>query len=93
MHKGKARSNAGQMRHQGQIHDLLHGSGSQQGKAGLANRIDVRVITEDAQGMGGNGACGHVKHHGHQLAGNLVHIGDHQQESLRCGKGSGKCPR
>ena len=93
VHKGKARSNAGQMRHQGQIHHLLHGSGSQQGKSGLPHRIDVRVVTEYGKRMGCHGACRNVKHHGHQFSGNLVHVGDHQQQPLGGRKGGGKCPR
>ena len=40
--------------------------------------------------MGGHGTGGHMEHAGHQLTGQLVHIGDHEQQALRSGVGGGQ---
>ena len=40
--------------------------------------------------MIGQGAGAHVEHGGGQLAGDLVHVGDHQQQALGSGEGGGQ---
>jgi hypothetical protein len=50
---------------------------------------NVAVITEDVQGLGSNGTCRNIKHAGQLLRSDLVHVGDHQQQALRCGEGGG----
>ena len=52
--KGKAQPNAGQMGHQGQIHDFLHRGGSQKRKAAFPHRVHIGMIPENGQGMSGN---------------------------------------
>ena len=71
---------------QGHILRLLHGAGGQHGKAGLAAGHNVRLVAEDAQRVGSQGAGRYVEHAGQQLAGDLIHIGYHQQEALRGGE-------
>ena len=73
----------------GQVHDLLHAALSQHSKTGLTAGHDVAVVTEDVQGLGSNGTSRHIKHAGQLLCCDLVHIGDHQQQALRGGKGGG----
>ena len=48
------------------------------------------MIAEDGQGMISQGTGGNVEHARQQLAGDLVHVGDHQQQALGCGVGGGQ---
>ena len=73
-----------QMCHGGQIHSLLHAGRTQHGKACLVTGHNVTVIAEDAESMTGDGARRNVHNAGQQLTRNSVHIGDHQQKTLRC---------
>ena len=68
----------------------LHAVGAEHGEAGLAAGHDVGVIAEDRQGMGGEGSGRHVHDEGRQLAGDLVHVRDHQQQALRRGERRGE---
>ena len=88
--EGYTTLNGSQMGHRSQVHDLLGVGLGQHGKAGLAAGHDVLVIAEDVQGVGGQGTGGHVQDAGQQLAGDLVEVRDHQQQSLRGGVGGGQ---
>ncbi|KAF5044330.1 hypothetical protein DSECCO2_492900 [anaerobic digester metagenome] len=88
--EGDARFKGGQMGDQGQVHAFLHGTGSQHGETGLATGHDVLVVAEDGQGMGCHGARADMEDARKQFAGNLVHVGDHEQEALGTGKGGGQ---
>ena len=83
----------GQMRHGGEVHDLLHVALAQHGKAGLAAGHDVGVVAEDVQRLRGHGTGGDMEHGGQLLSRDLVHVGDHQQQTLgrgvRRGQGAG----
>ena len=48
------------------------------------------MIAEDGQGVIGQSPGGNVEHAGQQLAGDLIHVGDHQQQALGSGKGGGQ---
>ena len=89
--EGNVTLNGCQMSHGSQIHDLLHIVLAQHGEAGLTAGHDVGMIAEDVQRVAGHGTGRHVEHGGQQLAGDLVHIGDHQQQALRGGVGGGQC--
>ncbi|MNQ84615.1 hypothetical protein D3C85_997500 [compost metagenome] len=78
---------AGDLGDQGEVLRLLHVAGAEHGAAGLAHRHHVRVIAEDGQGMGRDGARRHVEHEGDELTRQLVEVGDHQQQALGRGKG------
>ena len=80
-----------QMRHRTQIHDLLGGGGRQHGKASAAHAHHVAVVAEDGQGVGRQGAGGDVEYARQHLTGDLIHIGDHQQQTLGRGIGGGQC--
>ena len=76
-----------QMCHRAQIHDLLRGGGRQHGKPGAAHAHHVAVVAEDGQGVGGQGAGGNMEYARQHFTGDLIHIGDHQQQAL----GRGVC--
>ena len=88
--EGHGRLDGGQMGDESQVHDLLDGGGGDHGKAGLPAGHDVALIAENGQGVGGQGAGGDVEHAGQQLAADLVHVGDHQQQALRGREGGGQ---
>ncbi len=74
------------LRDQRQVVGLLHRGRGEQREAGLANGHHVRVVAEDRQPLRRERAGGHVQHRRRQLAGDLVHVGDHQQQPLRSGE-------
>ena len=80
----------GKMRNKRKVHDFLHGRGSQHGKTGLAAAHDVAVIAKDRQGMRRERTGADMEHAGQELAGDLIHIRDHQQQALRRRKGRRK---
>ena len=80
----------GKMRNKRKVHDFLHGRGSQHGKTGLAAAHDVAVIAKDRQGMRRERTGADMEHAGQELAGDLIHIRDHQQQALRRREGRRK---
>ena len=74
----------------GQVLGFLDGTGGQHAETGLAAGHDVLVVTEDGEGVAGQGAGAHVEHGGQHFAGDLVHVGDHQEQTLGGGKGGSK---
>ena len=72
---------------------FLHGVGGQHGETGLTAGHHVGMIAEDGQRVIGQRTGGNVEHAGHQLAGDFVHVGDHQKKSLRGGEGGGQRAR
>ena len=87
MQEGNARLQRRGMRDQRQVHRLLHRVRRQQRKSGGTHRHRILVIAEDGQRLGGDRARGNVNDRAGQLARNLVHVGDHQQQALRRGEG------
>ena len=83
MEERHARTDGCQMRHAAQVHHFLHAAGSQHGKAGLAAGHHIAVIAEDVQRMRGQRAGGNMDHAGQQFARDLIHVRDHQQQTLR----------
>ncbi len=45
------------------------------------------MVTEDRERLGRNRTGRNMKNRRGQLAGDLEHVRDHQQQALRCGKG------
>ena len=62
---------------------LLHRAGGEHRPAGRAGVHHVAVVAEDRQGVGGDRAGGDVDDRRRQLAGDLEHVRDHQQQALR----------
>ena len=77
---------------EGEVHHLLHRGRTEQSEAGGATGHDVGMIAEDRQGLSRQGARRHVHNHGGELAGDIVHVGDHQQQPLGGGEGRRQCP-
>ena len=80
----------GKVRDQRHILRFLHAVARQHRKAGLAAGHDVAVVAEDAQRVVGQRSGADVEHRGQLLAGDLVHVGDHQQKALGGGEGGGQ---
>ena len=88
--EGNARFERGGLRDQRHVHDFLHRVGGQHAEAGGAGGHHVAVVAEDGERVGGQRARRDVEHRGGQLAGDLEHVGDHQQQALRGGEGGGQ---
>ena len=86
-HPGRERGAVGDQRH---VLRLLHRCRGQHGHPGLAGRHDVAVVAEDAERVGGHRAGRHVDHGRRELAGDLVQVRDHQQQTLRRREGRGQ---
>ncbi|MPM48231.1 hypothetical protein SDC9_94955 [bioreactor metagenome] len=83
MHKRKSCADCRQMRNGAEVHNLLSAGRSQHGKAGHTAAHNVGVITENGQCMGRQRSCRNMEHAREELACNLVHIRNHQQQALR----------
>ena len=89
VHERNMAFDSGQVSNGAQIHNFLRVGFAQHGKTGLTNGHNVAVVTEDVQGLGSNGTGGNVKNAGQLLGCDFVHVGDHQQKTLRSGEGGG----
>ena len=78
-----ARTERGKVRNKRKIHYFLNGTARDHCKSRLTACHDVRMVAEDVQRMCGKGARRNVHNHGEQFARNFIHIGNHQQKSLR----------
>ena len=76
-----------------QIHGFLYAAAGKDGAAGLTTGIHIGVVTEDGQGMGGDGSGCHMDNPRKKFSCDAVQIWNHQKQSLRCGKGSGQSAR
>ncbi len=81
--EGHARLERRRLRHQGEVVRLLHRSRRQHGEAGRAHRHHVLMVAEDGQRLRRQRARRHVHDGRRQLAGDLEHVGVHQQKALR----------
>ena len=90
VYEGYAGLDGGQMGHKRQIHNLLYGSGGKHCEAGLAAAHNIAVVAKDGKGMVREGTGGYVEYSGKLLAGDLVHVGDHEQQALGSGEGGGQ---
>ena len=82
VHEGHAGLDGGQVGDGGQVHDLLHASGTHHGDAGGAAAHHVLMVAEDVVGVLGDAAGGHVEDGGHAVSGHDVKVGDHQEQAL-----------
>jgi len=88
--EGQAGVDGRKVRHQGQVHAFLHGGGSKEAETGLAGSHHVLMVAKNGQGMGGQCASRNMKNAGKKFAGDFVHVGDHEQQTLRGRVGGGK---
>jgi len=82
VHERHACRQRGGLRHQRQVVGLLDRRRGQHRVARLSHRHHVRVIAEDRQSLGSQRPGRHVHDGGGQLAGDLVHVRDHEQQAL-----------
>ena len=97
VHERDARFERRGMGDQRQIVGFLHAVRAEHGKAGLSAGIDVAVVAEDRERVSRQRARRHVHDKWGELAGDLVHVGNHQQQPLACREGGRqraclKCP-
>ena len=71
----------------GEVHHFLYRAFGQHGEACLAAGHYILMVAEDTQGVAGQCTCGYVEYAGQVFTGNLVHVGDHQQQTLRSSVG------
>ena len=80
----------GEMRHCAEVHTFLRIVGAEHGVAGLTAGINVGMIAEDGERVERQRTGGNMDNAGKQLTGHLVHVGDHQEQTLGSGVGGGK---
>jgi hypothetical protein len=91
--EGHPRLEGGGVGDEGHVHGFLHVVRGQEGPAGHAGGHDVLMVPVDGQGVGGDGAGGDVEDRRGALAGDLVHVRDHEEEALGGGEGRGEGAR
>ena len=74
----------------GQVHSLLYRVGCDHAESGLTAAHNVGVISEDVKSVGGNAAGSYVEYGRSLLTCELVHVGDHEEQTLGSCEGGGK---
>ena len=77
----------GSMRDRREVVSLLDRTGAQHGEPGRSSGHDVAVVTEDRQRMRGDRSGSDVDDRWGEFAGDLEHVGQHQQQPLRRSEG------
>ncbi len=90
VHEGDFALDGGKVSDGAEVHAFLNGVRAKHGKTGLAAGHDVGVVTEDVQGVARDAAGGNVHDAGSLLTGDLVHVRDHQEKTLRSRVGGGQ---
>mmetsp|Transcript_31602 Transcript_31602/g.78277 ORF Transcript_31602/g.78277 Transcript_31602/m.78277 type:complete len:301 (-) Transcript_31602:163-1065(-) len=93
VHKGDRALEGGQVGDKGHVARLLHRVRRQHPPAALANGHHVAVISKDGQRLPGDRPGGDMEDAGHELPGDLVHVGYHEQQPLGGREGRGECAR
>ena len=90
--KRHATLNGRQVCNCGEVHDFLHVTFGKHGKTGLATCHNVGMVAKDVKRLGCHGASAYMEHARELLGCNLVHVRDHQKQTLgssvRCGQGA-----
>ena len=71
-----------QMRNGCKVHNLLDRARAEHCETCLTASVNVLMVAEDTQRVRGQRTCRHVEHARQQLTGNLVHVRNHEQQSL-----------
>ena len=85
VHERNTALQGSQVSHTGQVHHLLHRALAQHGEACLTTRHHILVVTEDTQRMRSQRTCRYMEDARQQLTSDLIHVRDHQQQTLRGG--------
>ena len=86
--KGHPGLHGSRLCNEGEIHDLLRRVAGQEPPSGGAHSHHIAVVAKDGERLAGEATRGNVKDRGRKLAGDLVHVGNHQEQALGGGKGS-----
>ena len=81
--------NGGEVSDSAEVHYFLGVGLCEHCISGLTACIYVGVVAEDVERVGSYAACRNVNYVRKELTGDLVHVRDHEKESLRCGVGLG----
>ena len=84
------RFEGGEVRHEREVHGFLNGVGSEHRKTGLTASHNVGVVAENVKSVSGEGSCRNMENAGEKFARDLVHIGDHEEQSLTGGISGGE---
>ena len=74
-----------------EVHDLLLVGLCHHSEAGLTASVNVGVIAEDVERVRSYATSRNMDDAGKKLACDLIHVGDHQKQTLRSGVGGGEC--
>ena len=80
----------GRLRNECQVVRLLHRGRREECESRLPHGHHVGVVTEDRQSLRCKRSGRHIDDGRRQFAGDLVHVRDHQQQTLRRGEGRGQ---
>src|SRR5215208_6451164 len=58
----------------------------------LADSHHILMVAVNGEGVGCDSACCNMEDRAGEFTGDLVHVGDHQEQTLCCRKGGGECP-
>mmetsp|Transcript_4104 Transcript_4104/g.6021 ORF Transcript_4104/g.6021 Transcript_4104/m.6021 type:complete len:587 (+) Transcript_4104:4359-6119(+) len=83
VHHRHASLHGGEVRHKRLIHNHLGALRAEHNPTRSPGRHDVRVVAEDVESMRAKSARRHVQNARQELARDLVHVGDHEHETLR----------
>ena len=90
MNEGDSAFDSCKMCNSAEIHNLLNVAGAKHCKAGLAASHNVTVVAENVQCMRSDTTCGYMDNTGKKFTGDLVHIGDHEEQTLGSGVSCGE---
>ena len=83
MQEGNSALQRGRMGDQRKVHGFLHRVRTEHGKTGGAAKHHVAVIAKDGKGVRRHGSRRNMKCGGRKFARYLVHVRNHQQQTLR----------
>ena len=86
INKRYARSKRSQMSNTREVHHFLNGTFSEHSETSLTARHHVLVVTENTERMRSERTSRNVEYARKELACDFIHVGDHQEKSLRCSK-------
>ena len=76
-----------EVRHWAEVHDFLDVALREHRKARLATAHDIGMIAEDVERVARERTCAYVEDARQLLAGDFVHVGNHEEQALRRGVG------
>ena len=90
MHERNAAAQSCGLGNGSHIVSFLNRVGGQHGKTGLTAAHNVSMVAENRQGMISQRTGGNMHDERREFAGDFVHVGNHQEQTLRSGKGGGQ---